>query len=242
MEIKNKIVIVTGASSGIGEATARLLSQNSAKVALVARSKEKLERLAKEFGNSFAFPADMSKEKEIKEMVKKVKDHFGRIDVLINNAGKGYDAPIEKLNIKTFRKIIDLDLIGPIVAMQQVIPIMRKEGKGLIINISSGTALRVLENMGGYASLKQALAKVSLVARQELKKDKISVSVVYPYITDTDFEKNSVKDAVEEKWNGDDSRKFKLPPADSAEFVAEKILDCIKNEQAEVFAHDWMRM
>jgi NADP-dependent 3-hydroxy acid dehydrogenase YdfG len=126
MNIKDKFAIVTGASSGIGLSTAKLLSQKGAKVALVSRSKEKLEKLSGEIPNSIAVPADMSKVFEVKRMVKEVADRFGKIDILVNNAGIGYDAFVEKIDVDTFHYVFDLDLIGPVVAMQQVIPIMRK--------------------------------------------------------------------------------------------------------------------
>ena len=94
--------------------------------------------------------------------------------------------------------------------------------------------------MAAYSSLKRALAGISLTARDELKEDKIKVSVVYPYITLTNFEKNTFKDGKqeEEDWSSDDPN-FK--PPDSAEYVAEKILEGIKSEEAEIFVHDWMK-
>jgi NAD(P)-dependent dehydrogenase (short-subunit alcohol dehydrogenase family) len=115
MEVKAKVAIVTGASSGIGLATAKLLSAKGAKVALVSRSKEKLEQLSKEIPNSIAVPADMSKAFEIKRMVKQVAEHFGRIDILVNNAGIGYDAFVGRIDIDTFHYVFDLDLVGPVV-------------------------------------------------------------------------------------------------------------------------------
>jgi len=87
MDIKNKVVIVTGASSGIGKAVAELFSRKGAKLVLAARSKDKLTKLSKQLPHSLPIVADMTKEKDIKNMVKKAKDHFGRVDVLINNAG-----------------------------------------------------------------------------------------------------------------------------------------------------------
>jgi short-subunit dehydrogenase len=120
-----------------------------------------------------------------------------------------------------------------------VIPIMRKQGGGTIINVSSGTALMYLPYNGAYSGLKRALANISLTAREELKKDNIVVSVVYPYMTLTDFEKNTIKDAVpEEQEQGGGGPPF---PADTAEYVAQKILEGIESGQAEIFAHDWMK-
>ena len=240
MEIKDKVVIVTGASSGIGLATAKLLTENGAKVALVARSKDKLDQISKTLPSSLAVKADMTRPDEIRMMIADVKENYGRIDVLINNAGRGYDAPVERTNIETVRKIFDLDLIGPLIAMQLVIPIMRAQGGGVIINISSGTALMHLPNMAAYSSIKRALADISLTAREELKKDRISVGVVYPYMTQTDFEQNTIKDFVEEEPPGG-GHGIKPPPPDTAEYIARKIVDGIKSEAAEVVAHDWMK-
>jgi short-subunit dehydrogenase len=179
----------------------------------------------------------MTKPDEICAMVKKTKAHFGSVDMLINCAGQGYDAPVEKINSETFHTIFDLDVMGAVLAMQEVIPIMRKQKKGMIINISSGTALMILPNMSAYASLKQALAKISLTAREELKNDHIIVSVVYPYITETKFEENTLRETYASTWN----RKYQPPAADSAEFAAQTILDAIQSEEAETVAHEWMK-
>lgn len=235
MNIKDNIVIVTGASSGIGLATAKLLTTKGARVALVARSREKLINLSKTLPDSLAVPADMTREADITDMVKNVWKHYGRIDILINNAGQGYDAPIEKIDSGVFRQLFNLDVVGPLVAMQYVIPIMRSQGGGMIVNISSGTALMALPNMSAYSSLKRALVGISLTAREELAKDHITVSVVYPYITLTDFEKNTIKEG-KEKEKGDSP----FYPPDTAEFIAEKILQGIESEEAELFAHEWM--
>jgi short-subunit dehydrogenase len=240
MNIKNKVVIVTGASSGIGLATARLLAERGAKVALVARSMDKLNNISKELLESFPICADMTKEDEIKMMVGETKNHFGRIDVLINSAGQGYDAPVEKINIETYRKMFNLDVVGPLVAMQSVIPVMKEQKEGVIVNISSGTALMALPNMSPYSSLKSALASISLTAREELKNDNIQVSVVYPYMTLTDFERNTIKDG-EENQAGPEEGRGTLRPPDTPEYLAQKILEGIENNDAEIFAHDWMK-
>ncbi|HUH98728.1 MAG TPA: SDR family oxidoreductase [Anaerolineales bacterium] len=241
MQVKDKVIIITGASAGIGLATARLLSKEGARLALAARSKSRLRALAKELPDSLAVPTDMTRPREIRELVRKVKDRFGRVDILVNNAGQGYDAPVERVRLTTYRHIFNLDVLGPLIAMQRVIPIMRKQKEGMILNVSSGTALMYLPNMGLYSSLKRALAHLSLTAREELKEDGIVVSVLYPYITATDFEANTIRDAAEDAdWAGEeDSGPFY--PADSAEYIAQTILDGIHSEEAEIFAHDWMK-
>jgi short-subunit dehydrogenase len=177
----------------------------------------------------------MSKVDEVKEMVRQVVEHFGRVDALVNCTGQGYDAPVEKIDIATLRYIYDLYVVGPLVAMQEVIPLMRRHGGGSIVNVSSGLALALLPNMSPYSSTERAYSAISLAAREELKKDRIVVSVVYPYVTETDFEKNTIKHSVPEVEG-------KLPyPSDTAEFAARKVLEALQGGEAEVFAHDWMK-
>jgi len=236
--VRDKVAIVTGASSGIGLATARLLTERGAKVALVARSLNKLEALSRELPGSFVAPADMTVEEEVRKMVARALDHYGHIDILVNCAGRGYDAPVEHIDVDTLRAIFQLDVVGPLVAMQTVIPIMRRQGGGAIVNVSSGTSLMNLPNMSPYSSLKRALNALSLAAREELKSDGIVVSVVYPYMTATDFEENTIKDShIQWEEEGVDD----LAPPDPPEHTARKILEAIETEAPEVHAHDWMK-
>ena len=238
MDPKDKVAIVTGASSGIGLATAKMLSAKGAKLVLTARSKDKLEALASQLPDSVAVVADMTKILDIERIVQEAKNRFGRIDILVNCAGRGYDVPVEHTDVDVFHYIFDLDVVGPVVAMQKVIPIMRKQGEGSIVNVSSGTALMYLPNNGLYGGLKRTLAHISLTANVELKKDKIAVSVVYPYITDTPFDENTIK-APTVTWEGEGGGP-PFPP-DKAEYAAQKIVEAIETGQAEVFAHDWMK-
>lgn len=238
MVIQDKVAIVTGASSGIGEATAKVLTKLGAKVALAARSKDKLDTLSKQLKDSLVIPTDMRDDKAIKKMVQKTVDHFGRVDILVNNAGRGYDASVEKMDPKMFEELFKLNLVGPLLAMQEVISHMRKQGGGAIVNLSSGTSLMNIPDLSAYASLKRALNGLSLTAREELKVDKIIVSLVYPYITETNFGKNIMGGA---RYERPQDRDDTLPPGDSSEYVAEKIAEVIESGEAEIFAHDWMK-
>lgn len=235
MDIKNKVVIVTGASSGIGLSLSKMLTQKGAKVALIARSKDVLESLSKQLTDSFPIVCDMSKEDQIIGMIKKVKDHYGKIDILINNAGRGYFSPIEKIDTKILYELFELNLAGPVIAMREVIPIMKEQKEGRIINISSGTALMYIPNMSVYSSLKRSLGAISLTANEELKEYNIKVSIVYPTLTDTNFAKNASR--------GDNSPSFRsMPQADTAEYISDLIITSIENNDTEVFAHDQMRL
>lgn len=240
MILKGKVAIVTGASSGIGLATAKLLTQKGVKVALVARRADRLKHLSQKLPESLALTADMTKKTQIKRMVAQTAKYYGRVDILVNNAGIGYDAPLENIDIAKFRYLFELHAVGSLLAMQSVIPLMRKIGGGSIVNISSGTSLMYLPNMSAYSGIKRLLNALSLTSRQELQKDNIVVSVVYPFITLTDFEKNTLKD-YPPKISDEEGEDRDLPPADPADYVATKILEAIITGKAEVYVHDWMK-
>ncbi len=238
MDVQGKVAIVTGASSGIGLATAKSLSNQGANVVLAARSTEKLADIAKHLPHSHAVTTDMLKEKDIKNLIKKTLDKFGRIDILVNNAGRGYDALIEQISPQLFQELFQLDVVGPLIAMQLVLPYMKKQGSGAIVNISSGTSLMTIPGMSAYSSMKRALNGISLTAREELADDNIKVSVIYPYITETDFDKHMMGEL---DYHDIQNTPSDLPPADSADYVAKKILKAIESGDAEVYAHDWMK-
>lgn len=238
MVIQDKVAIITGASSGIGLETAKLLTAEGAKVAIVARSKDKLEALAETLKDSQVVVADMSKESDVRRMVQEVLSHYGRIDILVNNAGRGYDTFVEKIDIEMYRDLIELNLISPLIAMQEVVPHMRKQGEGAIVNITSGTSLMDIPNIGAYSSVKRALNGLTLTARAELAKDNIAVSLVYPYVTNTDFGKNVMGGARYETPTDRDST---LPPADPPQYIAQKVIEAIQTGEAEILAHDWMK-
>jgi NAD(P)-dependent dehydrogenase (short-subunit alcohol dehydrogenase family) len=126
-------------------------------------------------------------------MVSDVYDHYGRIDGLVNNAGRSYLGPVEEVDVGNYADLFRLNTLGPFVAMQEVIPIMRAQGGGSIVNVSAPRAGYVVPNLGAYASSKAALTTLSLTARKELLKDHIVVSVVSPFLTATNLEGSALK-------------------------------------------------
>ena len=230
MRIDGKVVIVTGASGGIGLATARLLGSRGAKVVLAARNEEALRAAEAEIPGSLAVRSDLREAGDIRALVERTVEHFGRIDCLVNNAGQDFNAPVEEIDPDDYRSILELNLLGALEAMRAVIPHMRRQGEGAIVNVSSGTTKMILTGSAGYSSSKAALNHLSLVAREELAPDGIAVSVIYPYITATDLERNAIG-ADEHSMAGPPPG---IPPADPPEKVAEAILNLIESGEAEL--------
>ena len=228
MEIKNKIAIVTGASEGIGLALARHLSNKGASVVLAARSEDTLRQLEKELPNSLAVRTDMRKPADIKNLMEQALKHYGRIDILVNNAGQGIYGPVETIDIDQYKEVMELNLFSVVRAMQEVIPVMRKQGGGMIVNISSMVSKNYFSNLAAYASTKYALNAISLTARQELAGDNVVVSVFHPKLTATRFGVNAFNPRRDERVNFE-----QRPGVDSPEQVAEKIAELIESGKPE---------
>jgi short-subunit dehydrogenase len=235
MEIKNKIVIVTGASEGIGRATAIALSREGATVVLAARSDDKIAELAHELPGSLAVHTDMRNPADIQNLIDRTIAVHERIDILINNAGQGMHGPVEKIDIARYKEIMELNVYGPLIAMQAVIPFMRTHGGGMIVNVSSRVSKNYFPNLAAYASTKYALNALSLTAREELKPDNIVVSVMHPKMTATNFGKNSVTGGASRpaRPGGFPAGNNPAMQVDTPEEVAETIIELIKSEAPE---------
>ncbi|HWD41651.1 MAG TPA: SDR family oxidoreductase, partial [Fimbriimonas sp.] len=167
--------------------------------------------------------------------IKEVHSHYGKIDCLINHAGRSYAAPVEKISAEAFDEIFHLNVLGPIIAMQAAIPIMRAQGGGSVVNINSGTAFMAVPEYSVYSASKRALLGFSLTAREELKDDGIVVSEVYPFITATNFGKNRMTEP------GTTGPASSYAAGDTPEFVADIILKAIEEGEAQYFANDRLR-
>jgi len=192
MIVKDKAVIVTGASEGIGKAVAEALAGKGAKLVLAARSEDKIRALAEKLPGATAVRADMRKADDVKALVETAIRIHGRVDILINNAGQGMYGPVEGIDIELYKSMMELNVYAPLRAMQLVIPHMREAGGGMIVNISSMVSKNAYPSLGAYASTKYALNALSFTARAELAKDKIIVSVMHPKMTATRFGENAI--------------------------------------------------
>jgi short-subunit dehydrogenase len=238
MDIKDKVVLITGASAGIGLAAARLFAATGAKVAVAARSVEKLNQLADELRRQgqavLVVPTDMTHQAEVDRMVETTIRHYGQIDILINNAGQAASGTVADVNPDHYRQIIELNLFGPLHAMQTVVPAMRQHGGGLILNVSSMVSKMRIPGLGAYASTKAALNTLSETARVELAPDNIRVITIYPRMTATDFGRNSLGNQQMRHQQRSAAPRPDMV-IDSAEYVAEKILLAAQKEPAEQF-------
>lgn len=229
-----KVVLITGASSGIGRATALRLASPETRLVLVARRGARLEELESEIrkagGQATSIVADLTLAPAVERMIDTTAAEHGRIDVLINNAGVGYFGTVEQMPRELMDKILALNFVAPVLATQRVLPIMKAHRSGHIINVSSIAGKRGLPLSGIYCATKFALGGISEALRVELKDAGIHVSLVYPVATRTPF-----FDVV---YRGDVRGECK--PAgyiQPAEDVAKAIAKCVRRPRAEVYPY-----
>jgi len=180
--IKNKIVVVTGASSGLGEATARLLSAQGATVVLGARRADRLQSLAKDLesrgGKALALTTDVTRREQVKALVDSAVQAYGRIDVMINNAGLMPQAALERLKVDEWEQMIDVNIKGVLYGIAAALPHMQRQKAGHFINVSSVAGHRVGPGFAVYAATKYAVRALSEGLRQEVKPYNIRTTVI----------------------------------------------------------------
>ena len=182
--IKDKIVVVTGASSGLGEATARLLSTEGATVVLGVRRVDRLRTLAKELetrgGRALALTTDVSQREQVKALLDTAVQTYGRVDVMINNAGLMPQAPLERLKVDEWDRMIDVNLKGVLYGIAAALQHMQRQKSGHIINVSSVAGHKVGPGFAVYAATKFAVRALSEGLRQEVKPYNIRTTVISP--------------------------------------------------------------
>jgi len=182
--IEGKIVVITGASSGLGEAAARLLSAEGATVVLGARRADRIESLAKELtgrgGKAIAIRTDVTDHAQVKALVDGAVQAYGRVDVMLNNAGLMPHSPLERLKIDDWNRTIDVNIKGVLYGIAAALPHMKRQKSGHIINVSSVAGHKVTPSGAVYAATKHAVRALSEGLRQEVKPYNIRTTVISP--------------------------------------------------------------
>lgn len=201
--IEGKVVVITGASSGLGAATARRLSSEGAKLVLGARRADRLEALVEEIraagGEAIAVTTDVTKREDVKNLVDTAVNTFGQIDVLLNNAGLMPLAPLERLQIDEWDQMIDVNVKGVLYGIAAALPHMQARKSGHIINVSSVYGHIVVPGAGVYCATKTAVRAISEGFRQEVKPYNIRTTVISPGAVATELLNHiSQKDIVDQ--------------------------------------------
>jgi NADP-dependent 3-hydroxy acid dehydrogenase YdfG len=205
-DLKDSIAVITGASSGIGQATAKALVEEGVKVVLVARSKDKLDALAKELGDhAVVKAADVADEAAIAKVFAEVKTEFGGIDLLFNNAGVGYNNPFEKSTREEWKLTIDANLYGVLNCTQLAIPLMRGRKGAMISTVSSVGGRYGIAGWSVYNATKFAVVGFHDALRKELGDEGIRVSLIEPGSVHTNWGFNVPAEKMKERRNSIDA-------------------------------------
>jgi NADP-dependent 3-hydroxy acid dehydrogenase YdfG len=195
--VEGKVVVITGASSGLGEATAKVLSAQGATVVLGARRQDRIRALAKELtssgGKALAVATDVADRQQVKNLVDAAVEAYGRVDVMINNAGLMPQALLERLQVDEWERMIDVNLKGVLYGIAAALPIMKQQKSGHFINVSSVAGHKVGPGFAVYSATKFAVRALTEGLRQEVKPYNIRATVISPGAVATELP-NSVTD------------------------------------------------
>ncbi|MBB6731575.1 SDR family oxidoreductase [Cohnella zeiphila] len=199
--IRGKVIVITGASSGIGEATARLLVEQGAQVVIGARRLERLEALASDIraaeGSVELQPLDVTELDQMRAIVRLAQDRFGRLDVIVNNAGVMPLSPLEALKVDEWNRMIDVNIRGVLHGIAAGLPVMKEQGVGHFVNIASVGAYSVTPTAAVYCATKYAVRAITDGLRQEAGGG-IRATLVSPGVTESELAKSITDDGTRE--------------------------------------------
>ncbi len=190
-KLDGKVAVITGASSGIGEATAEALAAEGASVMIAARRRERLEdlveRISGDGGKAVAVECDITDEEQAHGLIRQAKDEFGRVDILVNNAGVMQLSEVEKGLSNEWRTMFEVNVLGLLYVTDAAIETMKEQGSGHLVNISSLASRGTRPALGVYSGTKMAVNGISEALRQELLEDDIRVTMVEPGAVETEL-------------------------------------------------------
>jgi NADP-dependent 3-hydroxy acid dehydrogenase YdfG len=220
--IADKVVAITGASSGIGESTALLLAERGAKLVLGARRSDRLEALAAKIrasGREAAHAAtDVRRRGDVAHLVELARGRYGRLDVLVNNAGIGPISLLDDLRVEDWEEMIDVNLKGVLYGIAAALPVFRRQGFGQFVNVVSTAGLKIVPLQAVYAATKNAVRTLSEGLRQEAG-DKLRVTIISPGFVQTEFA-DSMTDPGVRAQIVETMRKLAIPPGAIARAIA----------------------
>ena len=231
MDPRGKVVVITGASMGIGEALARAFAQQDCKVVLSSRDPARLESARVRVGppdRTSAITCDVRNREEIDRLLSLTLHNFGRVDIWVNNAGFGLQDSVANMDMRACRDMFDTNLFGMIECMQAVIPVMKGQGTGMIINVSSVAGHIPLPYSAAYSATKFAMNAIGKGAAMELRGSGVQMMTVCPGTIATNFMENSVKGKDRLRLGGANRRGI------SAERVAKAVIRACRTEKREV--------
>jgi NADP-dependent 3-hydroxy acid dehydrogenase YdfG len=212
--VEDKVVAITGASSGIGEATALLLAERGAKVVLGARRLDLIEALAGRIvgaGGEAAYArTDVKRRNDLSDLVRLACERYGKLDVLVNNAGIGPISPLDDLRVEEWEEMIDINIKGVLYGIAAALPIFRKQGFGHFVNTASTAGHKTVPNQSVYSGTKFAVRAISEGLRQEAG-DKLRVTIISPGFVRTDFLETVANPQLKAQL-AESRDKFAIPP------------------------------
>ena len=221
--IAGKVIVITGASSGMGEAAARHLAAKGARVVLGARRSDRIEAVAAEIagagGQATAVATDVTKREDVRKLVDTAVETYGRIDVLINNAGLMPLSPMDRLKVDEWDRMIDVNLKGVLYGVAAALPHMQQQKSGHIINLSSVAGHKIFGGSAVYSATKSAVRVISEGLRQEMAPHNIRVTIISPGAVKTELLEH-ITEADVQKANQDYVGQVGVPAATFARLVA----------------------
>lgn len=185
-ELNNKVAVITGAGSGIGEAIAKALSQHGVNIALAGRNEEKLQIVAQQLETETkVIPTDVTQKDSVDQMLQVVKGHYGKVDIVVNSAGQSLSSKITDYDVEQWDTMIDVNLKGTLYVLQAALPHLLNQSSGHIINIASISGFEVTKTNAVYSATKTAIHTITQALEKELARTGVKVTSVSPGMVET---------------------------------------------------------